>query len=581
MVMEKLWLSEAMLKKAENGEKLERGVLNIINSHAGSGKTQFIYKELLKNSKEYVSNLNWNYSYNLDKCMMVCDTSTLVDSNLLDEENKGRVKILKAGELSKSKKNYGFEKIIKNNGECGKMLVITYHTLGFLLENKDCENLIKDNFHLIIFDEIHNLFLYANKYDNDKNGYKYSRVIQNIKEMISNNILIIGLTATLVNTEHKLDMNGVKSRIIFNKEDLEKIICYEEGEKFYIKSAFNIIKEYILNKDEIFGKGEKLLIYTNKIDQADKYKQLFIKYGIKAEWLSSKNATEKDKITLRMNDYQIELRKQLLEGNDRIKRGILPKNIDVLIINAAYETGWNLYDDKIQHVVVDDIKDYTQIQARNRVRHDIKKLYIKGVYDIQPLWTESDFYNRCEYVGILGRYKLINNKGYSPRYRIGENTENYLYTPNLISKIDEKYFNIKLTDEIKDELVERYGVQYVDMKDEPKIKDVIKDINSRLEYIVHKNKKGTWIFKTNEIKEYMINNNIEKYSEIVGEQYRKNLNKKNKIIKRKEDKPSKKQKERSDLKVKSKQLKEEGKSIREIANILGVSKSTVGRWIKE
>ncbi|MFR9069395.1 MAG: hypothetical protein ACLVIU_03440, partial [Paraclostridium sp.] len=98
-----------------------------------------------------------------------------------------------------------------------------------------------------------------------------------------------------------------------------------------------------------------------------------------------------------------------------IKRGILPKNIDVLIINAAYETGWNLYDDKIQHVVVDDIKDYTQIQARNRVRHDIKKLYIKGVYDIQPLWTESDFYNRCEYVGILGRYKLINNKGYSPR----------------------------------------------------------------------------------------------------------------------------------------------------------------------
>lgn len=575
--MEKLWLSEAMKDK-----KLEYGVLNIINAPAGSGKTKFIYKELLGNSNEYVLKLNWNFCYNLDRCMMVCDTSTLVDSNLLDEENKGRVKILNTGELSKAKKNYGLEEIIKNNGECGRMLVLTYHTLGFLLENKDCECLVKKYFNLIIFDEIHNLFLYADKYDNDKNRYKYRRVIQNIKEMISDNILIVGLTATLVNTEYKLDTNGVKIKTLFNEEDLVRIICYEEGEKFYIKSASNIIKEYILNKDEIFGKGEKLLLYTNKIeDQAVKYKQLFIKNGIKAEWLCSKNAKEKGNNELKMNKYQFELREKLLKGDKekKIKRGILPDDIDVLIINAAYETGWNLYDERIQHVIVDDTKDYTQIQARNRVRHDIKKLYIKGVYG--ELQYPKGTYNRWERKGQYNEYEPVDDYHYASRYGRGKNIKNYLYTPDFINRLDDKYFNTRLTDNIKDELVERYGVRYVDMKNEPKRIDVINDIDSRLEYKVHKNNKGTWIFKSEDIKEYMKSNNIEKYSDSVGEQYRKSLNKKNKIVKKKEDEQSKKKKERFDLKVKSKLLKEEGKSIRDIANILGVSKSTVDRWIKE
>ncbi|GAA0715532.1 hypothetical protein GCM10008904_32490 [Paraclostridium ghonii] len=100
--MEKLWLSEAM---KEFEKTLAYGVLNIINSHAGSGKTKFIYKELLDNSTKYVDSLKWNFSYNLDKCMMVCDTSTLVDSNLLDEEIKGRVKRLSESEFKKAMKN--------------------------------------------------------------------------------------------------------------------------------------------------------------------------------------------------------------------------------------------------------------------------------------------------------------------------------------------------------------------------------------------------------------------------------------------------------------------------------------------
>ncbi|QYE96682.1 DEAD/DEAH box helicase family protein [Paraclostridium sordellii] len=573
--MEKLWLSEAMLKKAENGEKLEYGVFNIINAHAGSGKTSFIYKELLENTEKYTRRKNYKFNYNLDRCMMVCDTSTLVDSNLLDEEIKDKVKRLDKGELKKALVNYTFEELLENNYKCGKVLVITYSTLGFLLDEEGCKNIIKC-FDLIVFDEIHNLFLYSKKYDK-KSGYNYQRVISNINSMLKSKTLIVALTATPINIEHHLgEKNNIPYRSMFNKEDLKGIRCYEEDEKFYIYNTKNIIKQYILKKDEIFGKGEKLFIYTNRIeDQADKYKQLFIKNGIKAEWLCSKNNGK-------MNDYQIKLRSQLLEGNKDMQRGIIPDDLDVLIVNAAYETGWNLYDDRIQYIIVDDTKDYTQIQARNRVRHNIKELYVKGVYD--ELQYPEGTYNRWQRTGKYNKPEPINDYFYNPEYiRIfmqGKNIKNFLYEPNLIKYIDKKYLNIPLKPEIKEEIAEIYGIKHIDMNEDPTWKSVSRDIELYCEHIVHKTKNNlTWIFKATDVTEYMKNNNIEKCTYEVLEKYRKSLNKKEKKAKIKS--LSNKKQELEDLKIKIKKLKEEGKSIREMASILNVSKSKVGRYAKE
>ncbi|MBX9179355.1 DEAD/DEAH box helicase family protein [Paeniclostridium sordellii] len=518
--MEKLWLSEAMLKKAENGEKLEYGALNLINAPAGSGKTTFIYKELLDNSGKYIDGLKYNFSYNLDKCMMVCDTSTLVDSNLLDEENKGRVKILSEGELSKAMKNYSFDKLIENECKCGKMLVITYSLLGDLLKQDNCKKIITEDFNLIVFDEIHNLPIYADKFDNDKQGYKYGTVIQNIKEIIDNKTLMIGLTATLVNTEYKLDKYSVKCKTLFEEEELKNIRSYTEGKKNYINYAPNIIKEYISRKDEVFRSGEKLLIYTNFNKTSKKYKELFAKYGIKAEWLCSKRA--KNGNDLVMNNHQIKLRTQLLEGSREINRGILPDDLDVLIVNAAYETGWNLYDDRIQHVIVDDVKDYTWVQARNRVRHDIKELYVKCVY------SEDSWYD--------GVYNRIGKGQYAENIIL----DNEIYIPKLIKDkdkriLDRKYLNKELSKQDKKEIVELYGVKYPGMNREPSIKKVLDDID-RLGHIVHKTKHyGTWIFDIRDIKDYMKNNNIKKYYEELDEEYRKYISKEGKNMSGKEE----------------------------------------------
>ncbi|KKX99831.1 MULTISPECIES: DEAD/DEAH box helicase family protein [Paraclostridium] len=502
---EKLWLSEAMKDK-----KLEYGVLNLINAPAGSGKTSFIFDELLDNSTKYIEESGYNFSYNLDKCMMVCDTSTLVDSNLLDEKNKGRVKKLSEGELKKAMKNYSFDKLIENECKCGKMLVITYSLLGDLLKQDNCKKIITEDFNLIVFDEIHNLPIYADKFDNDKNEYKYGTVIKNIKKIIDNNTLMVGLTATLVNTEYKLDKNGVKSKVLFRKEELQKIRSYIEDKKKYINYAPNIIKEYISRKDEVFGKGEKLLIYTNFNKTSKKYKELFAKYGIKAEWLCSKRA--KNKNDLVMNNHQIKLRTQLLEGSSEINRGILPDDLDVLIVNAAYETGWNLYDDRIQHVVVDDVKDYTWIQARNRVRHNIKELYVKCIYS-EDGWGDG-VYNR------IGKGKYAEN--------IILDSE--IYIPNLIKGkndkfLDRKYLNKELSKEDRKEIVELYGIKYPNMTREPSIKKVL-DYIDKLGYVVHKTKHyGTWIFDIRDIGAYMKNNNIEKYYKELDEEYRKYISK--------------------------------------------------------
>ncbi|GAA0715534.1 hypothetical protein GCM10008904_32500 [Paraclostridium ghonii] len=415
------------------------------------------------------------------------------------------------------------------------MLVITYSTLGMLLEHESGKEIIK-YYNLIVFDEIHNLFLYAGKYDNDNNGYKYSRVLQNLNNIISNKTLILGLTATLVNTEYRLGEYNVKSKIMFNKNELEQIISYTEDEKFYINHAPNIIKAYILNKYGVFGKGEKLLIYTNFNKTSEKYKKLFTKYGIKAEWLCSKNTKEKDSNELKMNESQFDLRKQLLEGNNNIKRGILPDDIDVLIINAAYETGWNLYDDRIQHVIIDDTKDYTWIQARNRVRHNIKKLYVKGFY--MELQDPEGAYSRCERIGQYNKYEPVDDYCYSAIYnklmKRGKNIENFLYVPDLIEKLDKKYFNVRLTPAMKEEIKEKYGVVYVDKKDVT-WETVSEDLKF-YGHIVHTtNNYGTWIFDLKDIKGYMKNNDIEKITHEILEKYRKYLNKEGKKMSEKEE----------------------------------------------
>ncbi|MBR3752313.1 MAG: hypothetical protein IKK50_04190 [Ruminiclostridium sp.] len=75
-----------------------------------------------------------------------------------------------------------------------------------------------------------------------------------------------------------------------------------------------------------------------------------------------------------MSEYQLETRKTILTTRR------IPEEIDVLFINAAYETSINIENEDFDTIVILDSNPDTQIQVRGRLRHDIANLYL---YDKQ------------------------------------------------------------------------------------------------------------------------------------------------------------------------------------------------------
>ncbi|MBY6838796.1 DEAD/DEAH box helicase family protein [Clostridium botulinum] len=474
----KLWLNESMLQM---NKKFDNTVLNIMNAPAGSGKSTFIFKEFLNDTTKYVNGLKKKYIDNLDRILYVCDTTMLKSSILQD--TKGITKILEKNDLKQAMKTKSLQSILE--GDIGYIKVITYSTLGFLLNNKPSRTILLNYYDCIIMDEIHNLIKYSFKFDTDTNKL-YGIILEWLPTMLDkDDLLILALTATPYNIYYPLKKLNIMYRTIFNEHELKRIIQYKNETHFKCKYAVNYIKTIGINYDWIKHKDYKILIYTNTKLTSENYKKLLIDYGYNVEWLCSVNNKTDGKPT--MNDKQLELRKHLLST------GMFPNDLDILIINGAYETGWNLYDNKVQWVLIDSTAYDIQIQARNRVRHDIKALITKEVSD-------SD--------GFIIEYDQFKNE-YKTNESIG--------TIILAKFIEDKYINIKLTKTDKDYLVNKYAIIWSD-----KHKATWKTFKHDLEcanYKVITNNKGTFILnKDDDFKTIMkenkkkMNNNEELYN---------------------------------------------------------------------
>lgn len=468
----KLWLNEAM---REMNKKFDDSVLNIINSSAGSGKSTFVFEEFLRDSITYVNGLKNNYIDNLDRVLYVCDT-TMLKSSIL-KETEGITKILEKNDLKQAMKTKSLENILE--GDVGYIKVITYSTLGFLLNNKPSRTILLDYYDCIIMDEIHNLIKFSFKFDTETNK-PYGIILQWLPTMLSkNDLLILALTATPYSIYYPLQKLDVMYRTIFNDIELKRIRKYENETHFKCKHSINYIKTIGINYDWIKKKDYKVLIYTNTKSVAENYKQQLMSYGYNVEWLCSTNNKTDNETT--MNKNQLELRDYLLST------GMLPDNLDILIINGAYETGWNLYDDKVQWVLVDSIKYDTQIQARNRVRHDVKVLITKEVVDSTGEIMEFD------------QYKNI--------YQSGE----YIGVIVLAKFIEDKYINIKLSREDKDYLVKKYAIVWHD-KHKATWQTFKYDLE-RADYKVITNNKGTFILHKDDDFKTIIKESMKKMNE--------------------------------------------------------------------
>lgn len=443
-----LWLTEAM---QQMNKKFNINMFNILNASAGSGKTNFIFNEFINNTSNYINTKQeFNLKNELNKIIYVCDTTMLKDSVLKDRENM--TKVLEKNDLKNIRDN------IKNN----KIIVITYNTLGFLLKQKESRKIILKYIKVIVMDEIHNLFKYAYRFKDNENNY-YNTILDNMATLV-NNILVIGMTATPYAMYYPLSMLNTSYMTIFNSHELQKIKSFKNKQDIICKNMTNYIKWIALNYDNIKSKQQKILIYTNTISVANKYKNILLNGGYNVEYLcSNNNNTTKE---------QKQLREYIINNND------YPSELDILIINGAYETGWNLKDDSVNIVLIDSVKYDIQIQARSRIRHDI------------DLFIHSEIIDNDGIVYELDKYKQL-----IPIYDLNA------FYPILIIHLDIKYINKKLTKEDKQKLIYKYGLIHMDKK-QATFKTLKADILKYTNYKVVTCNKGTYIInKDDDIKE--------------------------------------------------------------------------------
>src|SRR5699024_3609755 len=123
----------------------------------------------------------------------------------------------------------------------------------------------------------------------------------------------------------------------------------------------NVINE--LRKNDL-TEDNKILMYIETIKKSIEVKEKFQANGFNVASLWSIN-NEKE-----MDNLSKKVREHIIEHEE------IPEYADVVIINAAYETGYNIFDkqENAQTVIVHSRNSEVITQVRGRIRHDINSL---------------------------------------------------------------------------------------------------------------------------------------------------------------------------------------------------------------
>ena len=352
--MKKLTVNEIIKNE---GIMLHKNKVNLIIAPAGSGKTYYIFNTLLNPS---------------ERSVYLCDTSNLREMILKDDEIRHMVMSVEPD----------FEKIAERGFKFDKFncTVMTY-AKWFYEKHK----LEYANVKTIVCDEIHNLYKYKDKFDNEESTH-YTEVIENIMSRAKQGVQVVGFTAT--HERIKREMNGLlpndDSKVtnvfngswnVINLSNRTDIKCLREN----FVSAFNDITQinYWFARTNLFKYGKKCLIYTDRVTTAKETEAYLNETFRNINTIALWSTNNKDNP---MNKEQFRVRESILTT------GIIPEEYNVLIINGAYETGINVLDEDVEIVIVNNSTSDTIIQARSRVRKDIELL----MYRV-PRAVQSDY----------------------------------------------------------------------------------------------------------------------------------------------------------------------------------------------
>ena len=306
-----------------------------------------------------------------------------------------------------------------------KIIVMTYAKFGTLLKTYD---IWSSMFDLIVADEFHNLYKYTKidmakmikanpDFSPETLSMMLSRESANYKAMEaikrwskSNALYVVAMTAT---PEVFLEKDKELDELIQVIQSKEKLIAYEILSRFTYTNAEEVLVESAQD-------GEKRLIFTHTIKQANEFKQLVednTKRKALALWSNSNyNAPP-------LTFEQLSARRYIIENES------FPDDLDDLIFTEAFSTGWNLTDDRVTTTIVHTSNNALIKQVCGRNRQDIKKLYLydsesalnkkkenkKKEKELEKDWEiPSSFLNKE--LNTQERNKLIEEIGYPKKW---------------------------------------------------------------------------------------------------------------------------------------------------------------------
>lgn len=323
----------------ENNLELKEDKLNLIVAPCGCGKTTFFFEYLAQ-------------QYELKRILYVVDTTMLQESML----NEYKQEIISYNKLN----------IFRN-----KISLMSFQKFGMLL--KSHENFL-DQFDLVVMDEAHNIIKYSRMGSDDveRIADKYvskDDILQASSHIHGCTYLMLNLPTIVENSKTTFVLMTATPSALYTHEPFKNAINnvlkgielqgYINRLTLEYKDSFKNIPKLL----KYHNQGDKILVYSKLITSCKEITELFKELGYNAACLWSVNSKK-----LGMDDHQLELRDYIINNNR------YPDDLDVLVINGAYETGWNLKDPRVQTVIINSSEIDASIQARGRCRHDINLL---------------------------------------------------------------------------------------------------------------------------------------------------------------------------------------------------------------
>ncbi|MBN3553312.1 DEAD/DEAH box helicase family protein [Fictibacillus nanhaiensis] len=335
--------------------KIVKGIINLIESPCGTGKTTFFIDEVIKKAK------------NKERILYLVDTSVLEESLLTKYEEY----LKPYNPTVKGTMEYSIDQLpshgfgIQMNKEIRKdnrAICMTYAKFAHVLSVSKDNNFL-NNIKFMCCDEVHNLAKYIGyevQLGAKKEETKLYKALEKIVSSTEKGVfktLFMTATPYRITKILKMSLNYTCNKIV-SENELRGYLF--NSQKVYT-NINNILKE--LRKSDL-PEDNKILMYVETIKKAEEVRSKLEMNGFNVACLWSINNERK------MDNLSRKVREHIIENEE------IPEYVDIVIINAAYETGYNIFDTEnmAQTVIVHSRNSEVITQVRGRIRHDIESL---------------------------------------------------------------------------------------------------------------------------------------------------------------------------------------------------------------